>query len=541
MERIRNAVQTFETLEAKYELPMENIQSLSDQMDHFKVFVPLIGRFSAGKSALINMVLNLGQEICKEDISPQTALPAEISYAEEERYIVVKGSEKREISDEEFFQYKDEITGENADLVKLYLHNENLSRFPDIALVDMPGLDSGYEVHDKAIHDYIQNSMAYVLVFPGDDLTIPKSMEPILYELNTHNMPMCVVITKGNRIASNEEEQKENLIHSLRKYYPEQEIPVFVTETEEGRVEEFIEYLESLQSKAMELGAAFYQKKLEPEFTKISNYLCGQLKSMDMTMSQLEEQKDALEGEITELAQTVDSEMTRFEKQIPQLVQEIAGDVQAALSEHLEEYVFNLIHETDISSSIQETVRNAMERSYEEHVVGEMKKHLEKISNSMSMGSANAAATLAIDVDKVCGKEISGVSRAVIDVAAVILTGGGILGGIIADAVIKFLNRKNQEKREEAERKVRQGLTENVFPSIDREITNQLEINLHQVLEEVRASVKKDVDEQIGVRKKALEDVIRQKELQDTQREEKRQEITQDQEVIEGEWRMICE
>ena len=88
---------------------------------------------------------------------------------------------------------------------------------------------------------------------------------------------------------------------------------------------------------------------------------------------------------------------------------------------------------------------------------------------------------------------------------------------------------------------MRQGLTENVFPSIDREITNQLEINLHQVLEEVRASVKKDVDEQIGVRKKALEDVIRQKELQDVQREEKRQEITQDQEVIEGEWRMISE
>ena len=67
-------------MKVKYDLPVDNIQSLSDQMEHFKVFVPLIGRFSAGKSALIN----LGQEICKEDISPQTALPAEISYAEEE-------------------------------------------------------------------------------------------------------------------------------------------------------------------------------------------------------------------------------------------------------------------------------------------------------------------------------------------------------------------------------------------------------------------------------------------------------------------------
>ena len=50
-----------------------------------------------------------------------------------------------------------------------------------------------------------------------------------------------------------------------------------------------------------------------------------------------------------------------------------------------------------------------------------------------------------IDIDKVCGKEISGVGRTAIDVIAVWI--GGPIGGVIAHLVTDLINKNNREKR----------------------------------------------------------------------------------------------
>jgi gas vesicle protein len=536
MENIKNAITVVEELEEKYALSTEDARQIEQQYNDFKVFVPLIGRFSAGKSALINNVLDYGDEIqvCMENIGVQTAIPAEIFYGDEEKAWICR-PEKEEISIEEYLDIREELSTKTAEAVKIQLENENLQKFPSVALVDMPGLDSGYEVHDMAINDYIKKSMAYVLVFPADELTIPDSMGPILRDLSTYHMPMCVVITKGNRIAGKEEERKAELRNSLARYFDREnseEIPIFVTETETGQVEGFLSFLESLETQANVLGKQYYRKKLEPEFSKISNYLTGYLKNMELTLSELEEEKDRLEEDINCVGSKVQNELDEFTEQIPEIVNEVAMDVQAALSQEMESLVWDLVHDTDVSKELNEIIRSALTASYQSRVMKTIKKHLKNISEVMSIGSTNYASAMRIDIDKVCGKEISGIGRTAIDVIALLI--GGPLGGIIAHVITDLFNQNKSEKRKEAERKVREQLSNSVFPAIDKEVREKVQMDLERISMEVRETVEKDVNTQMEALQKSLHEVMEKKQKEDELNEQKKIEMEHDIRVLEG-------
>lgn len=534
MENIKNAIEVVEELEEKYELSVEDARQIEQNYDDFKVYVPLIGRFSAGKSALINNVLDLGDsmQICAENIGVKTAIPTEISYGEEEKaYICRKNKDREEITIEQYLEKQHELTTETADVVKVQIKKDNLERFPDVALVDMPGLDSGYEVHDRAIKDYIQKSMAYVLVFPADELTIPESMGPILNDLNTYDMPMGVVITKGNRIAGKEEESKSNLRSSLARYFGGKEIQIFVTETETGEVEGFVEFLESINQQANDLGKKYYKKKLEPEFAKITNYLMGYLKNMELTLSELDEKKETLQADMSQLDDTVKNELEKFTGQIPQIVDEVAKDVQAALSQQMESLVSDLIHDSDVSRTIDEIVRTSLTSSYQSRVMGAIKKYVKNISQALSLGSTNYASAMKIDIDKVCGKEISGIGRTAIDVIAVLI--GGPLAGVIAHLLTGLINKGKSEKRREAEMKIRQQLSSDVFPRIDEEVRAKVQTDLERISTEVRETVEKDVNTQMESLQKSLDEVIEKKQQEDEMNEQRKEGIEKDIKLLE--------
>lgn len=530
MESIKNAIDVIEKMESKYGLNIKETEKIREEFNDFKVYIPLIGRFSAGKSALINNILGWG-DVCKENIGVETAIPTEV-FAGKVESVSIYPLKKQPITMDEFFDIRDSINTKNAEVVKLQLQgNERLDLFPDVALVDMPGLDSGYEVHDKAIRNYIKKSMAYILVFPADELTIPQSMEPILIDLNTYDMPMCVVITKGNRLGNEEEQRKSELRQALKKYFGKKDIPIFVTETENGRVDDVINYLVSMEQQANDLGKKFYRKRLEPEFACVSNYLMGYLKNMELTVSQLEEKQEKLHKDMDELSGTIDEELGEFERQIPKLVNDIAGDVQAALSAKMDEYVSDLIHDTDVTSSINETVRTTLIASYQSRVMDRLQKQLEKIAETMSVGSSNYAAGLTIDIDKACGKEISGIGRAAIDVVALVF---GPIGAVVAHVMTGQFNKNVQEKRKEAEMKVRQQLSASVFPEVDKEVRTQLEVDLKQISLDIRKTVEKDVATQMESLQKALDEVIAKKKEEDVLKENKKLEIEGDLQVIES-------
>lgn len=544
MEEIKNVIEKVNQMEQKYDLTTDNISEIRENYEHFKVFVPLVGCFSAGKSALINNVLSQSWgnlEICMEDIDVKTAIPTEVYYGEEDAAFLCKNGQQTQIEIEEYMENRKKYTPDQIDVIRLQLCNEVLKEFPNVAIVDMPGLSSGNEVHDKIINAYIKKSLAYVLVFPADELAVKESMEGILYELNSFDMPICAVITKANRIIESgktEEHIINDLKSQLTKYFPQKNIEIFLSEKENARVQEFIDYLVALDSRSEIIGKKSFAQRLQPEFARISNYLKGYLKDLDLSTSELDEKKDKLCKDMSDLSSDVNKQLSELESQMPQIVSAVSNDVQTALSERLDEFVEELTHDIDITNDINKTVQEALNKSIQNRVSYKIQKTLDKISSDIShVGSANYSATLKLDIDKICGKEINGVGRAAIDVIALMVVGP--IGGILAHVITGFINRHNAEKRREEEQKVREQLAGGVFPRIDAEIRRQVEMNLNRTMLEIKTAVNSDLNLQMEVLQKSLDEVISKKKIEDENKNNKIAQIDHDLQEIESLQRQI--
>ena len=130
---------------------------------------------------------------------------------------------------------------------RIQLTNSFLQSISDVMLVDMPGFESGLEIHNKAIDEYLPRSMAYLVTFPADDMIVRKSVGDILKELCVYDMPLCVVITKKDKENDEFSQTFEKLKENLRRYVGDREITYCITSSRDGNVEELKWYLERIQ------------------------------------------------------------------------------------------------------------------------------------------------------------------------------------------------------------------------------------------------------------------------------------------------------
>ena len=133
--------------------------------------MPLVGCFSTGKSSLFNELI--GYEFLSTDITPETSVPVELTYGDEHISFCMKdGTMKTEPLNTTGVQ---RIPADCA-LMKAQMRNPFFEQIPDIRLVDMPGFDSGIEVHNRAINDYLPKSLAPVLLLTEGSFYVLPSL-----------------------------------------------------------------------------------------------------------------------------------------------------------------------------------------------------------------------------------------------------------------------------------------------------------------------------------------------------------------------------
>ena len=89
MEKIAKALNELHKINNAYLLSNDVVEKIMQETESARVCIPIIGKFSSGKSALLNTLLRYSRKILKEDITPETAVPAEISYSPDEDSIFV--------------------------------------------------------------------------------------------------------------------------------------------------------------------------------------------------------------------------------------------------------------------------------------------------------------------------------------------------------------------------------------------------------------------------------------------------------------------
>lgn len=136
-----------------------------ENSDNFKIAV--MGRFSSGKSTLINNLLNK-KDLLYSDLSEATAKITLISYSEKEFFTVVfkDKAPKKTFSLDKLnnFHLNNKELLQNIDYFKVYINNPNLK---GITIIDTPGLAGLNESAKDISYNFLPNvDLALYVVFP---------------------------------------------------------------------------------------------------------------------------------------------------------------------------------------------------------------------------------------------------------------------------------------------------------------------------------------------------------------------------------------
>lgn len=176
--------------------PAEQLQAAVEQMTFP---IPVVGEFSAGKSTLLNKFI--GKNVLKVNIQPETAVASELYYSVTEYAEGVNrdGSTVRLGSVDEANQ-----SLANFMCVRRYINSENLKRLQPLVLVDMPGFASPLDHHNKAIINYLEKGVHYIVLTPVDSGTITASMGRELQNIQSFNKDFTCFVTKTDLRSSAE-------------------------------------------------------------------------------------------------------------------------------------------------------------------------------------------------------------------------------------------------------------------------------------------------------------------------------------------------
>jgi hypothetical protein len=148
------------------------INQVRHVIEGFRLKVPLVGKFSAGKSSLVNCWLD--REAQEVDLGACTSAPVEFHHcaAGQEKLVVQWAPAAPELpaTEEEFADaYMPESRIVAFAHGRRILHIERhcdiaaLSRYPDLVVVDTPGIGSSNLDHDTALAHYLGDGVLFIL------------------------------------------------------------------------------------------------------------------------------------------------------------------------------------------------------------------------------------------------------------------------------------------------------------------------------------------------------------------------------------------
>ena len=199
----------------------------------FRVLIPVVGSFNAGKTSLVNAWLERPEGAgLPTDIVPQTALATEIhltdSAAAEGVELYGKDDRLLRRIDLAEFQRVEKQTLTTGDLAAEYAKatvrapTRDAEEWSDWkVLVDMPGLDSGLRTHNAAIQRYLPLGSYFILVVDMEHGALRASEIGQLREFFEREVEFTVLVNKidkkRNAVAEVLEHVKQQVRQALGK------------------------------------------------------------------------------------------------------------------------------------------------------------------------------------------------------------------------------------------------------------------------------------------------------------------------------------
>lgn len=528
MRDITLVFQDVREINQRYELPNARVDQLEAQFASAKVCTPLIGKFSSGKSALLNTLLGLDERLLKEQITPETAVPTELEYAdrEPERPVSVydRNDQARVCTLEEYRGMT--LDANTTERVRIALHAPSLSSFPDVQLVDMPGFESGLKIHEQAIDGYLDRSMAYLITIPADDMVVRGTIGNLLRELCLHEMPLIGVITKRDKVNSEADYRAslDELKRGLKRYIGDRDLKWCETSSYDGALGNLIPLLEEIQAQSQELRQRKYGALMRPEIGNTAAYLQTRLHGAAMSESELLVEEEKLNAEMKELQDTLRSSSESFQRELENCAAAIKSDVLQALNQAESSLVSLAMNKGNVNEQMALIVRNALIRGLQAHYIPLVRQYIQDTAATGLQTDISANADFENfdpDIVEIIGPILSSLVR-------IIMAKNPLLARLIRKLILFVTSLIKSGQREETERKIRDQLTGEVYPQVLSQVEASLRAELSQDAQKVEERIMAQGDARRETLNRAMADLKARMRDEQSKKDRETQQIRED-------------
>lgn len=493
-------------IKLRYGMDVEELDKLIEGIDDYRVNTPVIGNFSTGKSSMLNAII--GRPLLSVDITPETAVPTEIYYGQNKVFQYDKsGVVERRIEE---LPLKG-LTVQTTDLVKIEYDNEFLKEIRSVNIVDLPGFDTSIELHNRAIDQYLPNSLAYLLVVSSDEPVLKESISDFLKELKAYNMPIYVVITKSNRLDEEELEECRGLLRKLiHRIYDQEDVKIACVDAYGNvKIDELKEILLEIQGKTGEIFVNKYSKMLKNESRYPEAYLEDRIDKECLSTSRLEQEQEKLEKRMQEITVEIERAKNNFDRQAKVCISTIRERVRTDLESSAATISAMLESGADITDKINSIVRRSVRIGINTEFEPKLKKYVENIAEMIQIEFPSNEILISNINQRMSGGVVEDTAKTALPVVlagvGAVLAGplvaviGGVTG-IVADTVLNI--RNNRKKQHEID-----VAANNLINEVVEQTVNSIEEEIVRYIATINGKIEKDVLRQKEVLKKSIEDV----------------------------------
>ena len=507
----------------------------------FKINAPLIGLFSAGKSSILNKYLNIDLPV---GIEAKTSVACEFVYDTDEYLEVI--SDKNESNRKNISELKD-LTIENCSFVRMHLNNNKLANLKDITIVDMPGLDSGYEQHNKAIKNYINSASYFIIIMDIENGTIKKSLLDFLKELDLYSLNFGFILSKYEQKDEADIENiikttKENILNFIGKDVFVGKVSVF-----DSDIADFEKILSNMQVVAIAKNCLYSNLKsiLEEDLLKELNrklkYDRFDIGEINKNIRELEKKSQDIEKSIEKEAYFIKNKANN------QLTDAIISDISNTLSENVDMLVMKAKeNSSSFGETINQLIRPVIASSSDRHlkelfseIYGRLQVNFNSIVGDLQIDSINigsleegnklidAGVNVVMEMLKkylpTAGVATAGTLVATAAVTSLTMASVAIpIVGALVAALIPFFGNLLKSNREASQNEnIKSQILGNIIPNVLLQIRNKLDGCISEQTDAFIKAVREKFDIEQNSIKEALEKAKKDKEISENEFNEK--------------------
>lgn len=238
-------LQKISTICTDYDLGAEltrNANTTASDLALFRVKVPLMGGFNAGKSSLLNEYMGKN-ELLPTAIKAETAIAAELQYSTDEGIVAHdRSGETKRLPLSELGN----ITHQKYSHIQVLINAEPLRQIKDIVLVDMPGLDSDIQAHNQAIMAYLNDGSYFLVLADIEHQVRGTILDFIRNEVVPLGFDFSVILTKSDQKDPAELELIRTTTAEQLRLQIGRDCQVAVVSAHDGNFGEFIDLVQKI-------------------------------------------------------------------------------------------------------------------------------------------------------------------------------------------------------------------------------------------------------------------------------------------------------